>query len=105
MPIYEYKCGNCELVNEYILKSEESPTKDCLGCGADPSSLERIISVHNVGKSSTAGDREFSDKNSFSIGIDYGCKVHELRVEGSYDPKSGKGIIGIRPAIKKERLT
>lgn len=42
MPIYEYKCGNCEHELEVIQKFSETPKRKCPECGK--MRLKKIIS-------------------------------------------------------------
>lgn len=41
MPLYEYKCTNCNKVSEYILKFGDAPMEGCRFCGEKR--LERVL--------------------------------------------------------------
>ena len=41
MPLYEYRCNECEKVFEVLQKIEAEPLRECLYCGA---SVEKLIS-------------------------------------------------------------
>ena len=43
MPIYDYKCSDCEYETEIIQKFSDEPLKKCVQCGKD--SLEKLISA------------------------------------------------------------
>lgn len=44
MPIYGYRCSECEEAQEHIHKFEEDP-EACTGCGASPDKLVRQMSA------------------------------------------------------------
>ena len=47
MPIYEYRCPDCEAVNEVIVMSGDNPEPlSCEKCGA--AGMERIMSAHST---------------------------------------------------------
>ena len=45
MAIYEYKCGKCDYVGEYIMKDSDPAPTPCPGCGYDK--MARLISKSN----------------------------------------------------------
>jgi putative FmdB family regulatory protein len=51
MPIYEYKCGACGNISEFIVFGAAEELR-CKSCGSD--SLKKIISAHNTMGSSSA---------------------------------------------------
>ena len=46
MPIYEYRCENCEELVEVLVRSEASASPTCPNCGS--SRLEKLLSVPYV---------------------------------------------------------
>ncbi len=56
MPIYEYKCGDCGTVSEFIvLKQDEEIT--CPLCGG--AKLTKLMSAHNTASSSGSSMPDF----------------------------------------------
>ena len=53
MPIYEYRCKDCDAVNEFLMSmsSKEKPT--CPVCGSKR--MERLLSTFSSGGSSRSG--------------------------------------------------
>ena len=45
MAIYEYKCGKCDYVKEYIMKDSDPAPSPCPECGYDK--MIRLISKSN----------------------------------------------------------
>jgi len=43
MPIFEYKCGNCGQISEFLEKANSKANNKCLSCGSDK--LEKQFSV------------------------------------------------------------
>ncbi|PIR18403.1 MAG: hypothetical protein COV46_00190 [Deltaproteobacteria bacterium CG11_big_fil_rev_8_21_14_0_20_49_13] len=41
MPLYEYKCTNCQKISEFILRQTEAPTEGCRHCGEKK--IERVL--------------------------------------------------------------
>ncbi|MDR3569250.1 MAG: zinc ribbon domain-containing protein [Syntrophobacteraceae bacterium] len=54
MPIYEFRCGNCGKVEEFILSGSREIEMKCGSCGSEE--MERIISKSNyaMGSSGTS---------------------------------------------------
>jgi putative FmdB family regulatory protein len=50
MPIYEYCCGKCGQVNEFIIIGKQEQLK-CKGCGSED--LTKLLSAHNVSANSS----------------------------------------------------
>ena len=56
MPIYEYRCGKCGTINEFIVISKDEKLS-CKTCNSDD--LTKLISAHN-----TVGGNSVSFKES-----------------------------------------
>lgn len=55
MPIYEYKCSECEKISEVLVRSSESSTVKCEYCESDK--VEKVFSVPgSVGVKESAPD-------------------------------------------------
>jgi len=65
MPIYEFECSQCGILEVY-LKTTERPPKKC-DCG---SKLKKIISSHRVGIDST-GRSTVNQDSKRSLGGDF----------------------------------
>ncbi len=49
MPLYEYRCGSCGTVSEYLVGvGREQPSLACDACGSEQ--LEQMISLVSVSK-------------------------------------------------------
>ena len=46
MPIYEFKCGSCGTINEFLMSIRDNTPEICTSCGAK-GSLQKIISRNN----------------------------------------------------------
>ena len=56
MPIYEYQCGSCSHITEFLERFDTDGTHECEKCGGDE--MNRILSVFSAsseGKSITGG--------------------------------------------------
>ena len=51
MPIYEYKCGTCGEISEFIVFNKDEPLL-CKQCGS--TDLTKLLSAHNTGRSNQA---------------------------------------------------
>ena len=49
MPIYEYKCGKCGEISEFIVFGNDEALH-CKSCNSD--NLEKLLSAHNTSTSS-----------------------------------------------------
>lgn len=54
MPIYEYKCNNCDHVFEELVSSEPQKPFPCPKCASD--NIEKIMSAAAVGKSTGSAE-------------------------------------------------
>lgn len=52
MPIFEYKCNDCGMVNEFLEKSKGPQNHKCSKCGS--SSLQKMLSGFAVGQSKSS---------------------------------------------------
>ena len=50
MPIYEYRCDKCGLMNEFLIMKREEALR-CKQCGSED--LTRLLSAHNTSSSSS----------------------------------------------------
>ncbi|NRA66433.1 MAG: zinc ribbon domain-containing protein [Pseudobacteriovorax sp.] len=44
MPMYEYRCGDCEVVSEFLMKMSDPTPKVCPNCGSE-GKLSKIMSM------------------------------------------------------------
>lgn len=49
MPIYEYRCGKCGQVNEFLIMGKQDQL-NCKHCGSED--LTKLLSAHNTSSSS-----------------------------------------------------
>jgi len=50
MPIYEYRCGKCGQVNEFLILTKQEQVH-CKQCGSED--LTKLLSAHNTAGSSS----------------------------------------------------
>ncbi len=74
MPIYEYKCLECDKEQEFIQKFSDDPITTCPECGGD---LEKLISANS-----------FVLKGSGWYMTDYGTKKGKDKAKSKSDTKS-----------------
>ena len=82
MPIYEYKCADCNKVFEMFFKSySSSKTPECTFC--ESSQVSKIISsvTFNVKSSSDAG--YFSDSSNIGKHVEQSFSKHGLEMPNS----------------------
>ncbi len=63
MPIYEYRCGKCNIILEVLVLSEKEPPK-CPGCGNNMTKKPSIFAT----KQDRRGERE---RNILKLASDY----------------------------------
>lgn len=63
MPIYEYRCQDCQKRNTYLLLTAQAPTPSCKHCKSPR--LERIMSRFAAPKSEEARMEAMTDPSKF----------------------------------------
>ncbi|HQU28024.1 MAG TPA: zinc ribbon domain-containing protein [Nitrospirales bacterium] len=63
MPIYEYRCQDCQKRNTYLLLSAKAPTPPCKHCHSQK--LERLMSRFAAPKSEEARMEALADPSKF----------------------------------------
>ena len=63
MPIYEYRCQDCQKRNTYLLLTANAATPSCKHCGS--SKLERLMSRFAAPKSEEARMEALADPSKF----------------------------------------
>ena len=64
MPIYEYRCQDCQKRNTYLLLTANAPIPSCKHCGSPK--LERLMSRFAAPKSEEARMEALADPSKFS---------------------------------------
>ena len=112
MPIYEYRCTDCDHLLEVFAKMSDPPPLACEACGG--TSLVKVlhpVAVHykgsgfyatDYGKSSKRGsgssDSSSSESGSSSSGSDGGKSGSDSSSSSSGDSSSGSGGSGSKPS-------
>ena len=88
MPIYEYKCTQCEKEQEFIQKFSDDPITTCPECGG---AMKKLISTNS-----------FVLKGSGWYMTDYGTKKEKDKAKPKTDPKADKKENGTKKDKKTE---
>ena len=94
MPVFQYKCGSCAAIFEYLMSAKFKPALDCVACGSDEVSRVEVTSFYpnkNFCPHDKLLDKELLKTQLGGIMKDTSLKCGGCGTDGSPGKCSSKG--------------